>query len=265
MIDHPFSLPRTVRWAATVLLGGLISVAYPTPGLAQAQWSQGGSGTIYYNGGNVGIGTTTPAAQFQVNGLGAPISSGWNIAQLARFSDGGAGSNSGFVFDTGATGPTGLRGFYVGKGNQQLSFVRFDSSGASAPAVDMTIASSGNVGIGTVSPQYPLSVNGVIQAKEVIVNTGWPDYVFDPNYHLPSLEEVSDYVSREHHLPGIPSQAQVEKNGVSLGDVQSKMLAKIEELTLLLIQEHDRNDRLDHEMRDLERRFNEFRKVEESK
>jgi hypothetical protein len=76
----------------------------------------------------------------------------------------------------------------------------------------MSIDSSGNVGIGTVAPQYPLSVNGTIQAKEVIVNTGWSDYVFDPGYRLKPLCEVAAY-----HLPGIPSTKEVEEKGDSGG------------------------------------------------
>jgi hypothetical protein len=107
------------------------------------------------------------------------------------------------------------------------------------------LGSSGNVGIGTTNPQYPLSVNGIIQAKEVMVNTGWPDYVFAPTYRLQPLSEVADYVRSEHHLPGIPSAAEVEEKGVSLGEMQSKLLAKIEELTLHLIGAEERIRKLE--------------------
>ncbi|HVX25483.1 MAG TPA: hypothetical protein VHB70_04020 [Parafilimonas sp.] len=93
-----------------------------------------------------------------------------------------------------------------------------------------------NVGIGTTAPQYTLSVNGTIQAKEVRVETGWSDFVFDKNYKLRSLNEVEKYINQNHHLPDIPSASDIQKNGLAVADVQTKMMQKIEELTLYIIQ-----------------------------
>jgi hypothetical protein len=105
-----------------------------------------------------------------------------------------------------------------------------------------------NVGIGTTSPQYRLSVNGTIGTKDVIVtNTGWSDYVFGPGYRLRPLSEVSAYVQANHHLSGIPTEAEVLEKGVSLGGMQFKLLAKIKELTLHMIQADQGNARLDRE------------------
>jgi len=64
------------------------------------------------------------------------------------------------------------------------------------------IQNGGNVGIGTTNPTNTLSVNGTIQAKEVLVGTGWSDYVFEPCYRLKPLAEVAEYIQRQHHLPG---------------------------------------------------------------
>ncbi|MBS0631418.1 MAG: hypothetical protein JSS11_05860 [Verrucomicrobia bacterium] len=97
----------------------------------------------------------------------------------------------------------------------------------------VTILSSGNVGIGMVSPTQKLEVNGTIRAKEVLIETtGWSDYVFDQSYRLAPLSEVEQHIKTEGHLPGIPSAQQVAEHGVSIGEMQSKLLAKIEELTL---------------------------------
>jgi hypothetical protein len=99
---------------------------------------------------------------------------------------------------------------------------------------------AGAVGIGITDPAtqfatYQLAVNGWIEAKEVVVQAGWSDYVFDPNYRLMPLSEVESYLAVEHHLPGIPSAKQVAEKGVSVGEMQSKLLAQIEQLTLHII------------------------------
>lgn len=104
-------------------------------------------------------------------------------------------------------------------------------------------AASGNVGIGTANPgTYKLAVNGTIRSKEIVVETGWSDFVFEDDYRLPSLEEVEAHINAYKHLPGIPSAKEVEANGVSLGEMQSKLLQKIEELTLYVIELKKENE-----------------------
>ncbi|MFW5872358.1 MAG: hypothetical protein ACOCVN_00065 [bacterium] len=97
---------------------------------------------------------------------------------------------------------------------------------------------SERVGIGTTSPDvnFMLSVNGKIRAKEVVVETGWADFVFEDNYELMNLADLENYINRNNHLPGIPTEEQVINNGVSVGEMNSKLLQKIEELTLYVIQ-----------------------------
>ncbi len=100
----------------------------------------------------------------------------------------------------------------------------------------LTVGRDGNVGIGTASPNAMLAVNGNIRAKEVKVETAnWPDYVFAKNYELPSLQSTEQHIKDKGHLPGIPSGADVQANGVNLGEMNAKLLQKIEELTLYLI------------------------------
>lgn len=119
----------------------------------------------------------------------------------------------------------------------------------------LLVKGDGTVGIGTHSPcassNAPigclLTVNGAVQAKEVVVNTGWSDYVFESGYHLQSLQDVAAYIKQNHHLPDIPSAEEVAEKGVGIGEMQSKLLAKIEELTLQLIATEKR-------VRELERR-----------
>jgi hypothetical protein len=122
--------------------------------------------------------------------------------------------------------------------------------------------SGGNVGIGTASPQHLLHVAGTIGAEEVIVSATGADYVFQPGYHLQPLSEVSDFIQENHHLPDIPSESEVKERGLSLGDMQTKLLAKIEELTLHMIEEdkrlhqaEERNETLEKKNRDLQERI----------
>jgi hypothetical protein len=95
---------------------------------------------------------------------------------------------------------------------------------------------NGNVGIGVTNPTEKLSVNGKIRAKEIKVEAiNWPDYVFGEDYELPELKNTEEFIKKNKHLPGIPSAEEVEKEGVSLGEMNNKLLKKIEELTLHLI------------------------------
>ncbi len=98
------------------------------------------------------------------------------------------------------------------------------------------INSSGNVGIGTDNPTYKLSVNGNVRSKEVVVESGWADFVFDKKYNLLPLLEVEKYINKNKHLPNIPSAEEIQTNGLKVGELQTKMMQKIEELTLYVIE-----------------------------
>ena len=117
-----------------------------------------------------------------------------------------------------------------------------------------SIYNSGNVAIGTADsfiPTYKLEVNGTIRAKEVRVETGWADFVFKSDYKLPTLQEVKAHIDEHKHLPGMPSEAEVKENGVGLADATTKLLQKVEELTLYAIQQQETIDKLTKEVDDL--------------
>jgi len=104
----------------------------------------------------------------------------------------------------------------------------------------------GNVGIGTSSPTERLSVNGKIRAKEIKVeNANWPDFVFAKSYALPTLQETEAHIKAKGHLPGIPSAAEVKATGVDLGDMNAKLLQKIEELMLYTIEQNKKINKLE--------------------
>jgi len=110
--------------------------------------------------------------------------------------------------------------------------------GSGSSNKNVAITNSGNVGIGTITPDEKLAVNGKIHAKEVRVDlNGWPDYVFEETYELPSLKEVEQHILLKGHLHNIPPAKEVESKGIQLGEMNAKLLEKIEELTLYTIQQ----------------------------
>lgn len=113
--------------------------------------------------------------------------------------------------------------------------MKFFTSGASR----FSITRSGNIGIGTDAPQSLLDVRGKIIADEVEikVNKG-SDFVFHPEYNLRSLSEIETFVKENKHLPEIPSEKEMQENGLNLNDMQMKLLQKIEELTLYVIEQN---------------------------
>lgn len=87
---------------------------------------------------------------------------------------------------------------------------------------------------------YKLIVNGKVRVREeVYVKQGgltWPDYVFAKNYNLMPLPQVEKYIQEKGYLPNMPSAAEVEKEGIAVGDLIKRQQEKIEELTLYLIE-----------------------------
>lgn len=100
-----------------------------------------------------------------------------------------------------------------------------------------------------------LTVNGNILAKEIkVTNTiTVPDYVFDTDYHLPTLSYVEAYVKKNKHLPEIPSAEDIERNGLDVGEMNLLLLKKVEELTLHLIEKEKKIHALENRLTDIER------------
>ncbi|NOQ26142.1 MAG: shufflon system plasmid conjugative transfer pilus tip adhesin PilV [Bacteroidales bacterium] len=179
-------------------------------------WETNGT-DIYYNSGNVGIGIASPGAKLDVNGS-------IKITGSNHFTFANSNGHGVINFGNNGLGNLYFRSLPVGgdiNSSNHLMILTYD----------------GRLGIGTWDPgNYKLAVNGSIRAKSIDVETSWSDFVFEKDYNLRTIKDVDDFIKNNGHLPEIPSAEEVEKNGINVGEIQSKLLQKIEELTLYIIQ-----------------------------
>lgn len=212
--------------------------------------------------GKVGIGTTTPATLLTVSG--GPISiqstSGqYTLANIDNFSTSPLGSSHLMSLYSGDLMLRSNWGVSVDLNNGSLgdnagatqsrilstsSFTINSRSSATAFSTLFVVRNNGNVLIGQTSQTntgYKLDVNGNVRANKIVVNTTGADYVFAPRYALPSLPFLATYIQRNHHLPEIASAAAMQAQGLDLGQNETKLLQKVEELTLYVIHEDQRN------------------------
>ncbi len=114
----------------------------------------------------------------------------------------------------------------------------------------MTIRHTGAVGIGTedVPTDFLFAVNGKAIATELMIQlkADWPDFVFNSDYNLMPLNELESFVTTNRHLPGIPSEADIDaQGGVNVGETSALLLQKVEELTLYIIELNKRIEELE--------------------
>ncbi len=132
----------------------------------------------------------------------------------------------------------------AGTATARMGFFTWASDASSGLREHMSISDDGNVFLGLnitdfgKGAGYKLRVQGKIIAEELRVTLvgSWPDYVFDDAYKLPTLENLEKYIQTNKHLPNVPAAAEVEKSGIAVGEMQTKMMEKIEELTLYILQ-----------------------------
>lgn len=237
----------------------------------------GVDGNSYFSatGGNVGIGTTNPGSKFSIQGT--EITSGSFTGSdlgLLRIANAGYDGNDIIAIDfgSGAYGsvPLARIGTQIKGDGTYLSFGTSNSYSTGITNVAITVAPTGNIGIGTTIPtqklvvdgniyttgkisigeldfnklsspteDYKFAVNGtaIFNRAKVKLNAVWPDYVFEPEYNLPTLDSLENFIKLHKHLPEIPSASQAKINGIDLGDTQALLLKKIEELTIYIIKQ----------------------------
>jgi hypothetical protein len=161
----------------------------------------------------------------------------------------GSGYSSIFQYNAG----TGVLSYYASSTTNTP-----DASVGFIPTT-FSLDSNGNLGLGTVSPKarlhvtsnviigstsvtpasgYVLSIDGkaICEELKVQLQTSWPDYVFAENYKLRPLLQLEKFIQENKHLPNVPSADELEKNGIEVGDMHKRLMEKVEELTLYIIQ-----------------------------
>jgi len=232
--------------------------------------------------GKVGIGTSNPESQLQISGGALVVGTNaiktnadghlsiGNINEDSNPINGSAWEhNSTFLlngkdFTTIGFHDSGQRVDYIraGQGTIQMGY----DAGWGSANIGMPLGiwnAQGNVGIGTLTPKEKLSVNGNIRAHEINVESAnWPDFVFEPKYNLMPLPELEGYISKNGHLPEMPSAGTVNQNGIELGEMNRKLLQKVEELSLYIIQQSKINN---NQAKDISSLQEEIKKIRQPK
>lgn len=203
----------TVSHTNSVDTRAIEGISTPAPGYGYGVYAAGGYRGVYgfgdgadYTGTTIGVygySTGTAGTRYGVYGYG--------------YNPGGTTAIG--VYGTASSATNNWAGYFAG---------------------DCYVSSDLRIGTTTQATGYSLSVNGKVACEEVLVEdlANWPDYVFAADYDLMSLEELEKSIKENNHLPGVPSAMEIEENGLMLGDMQKKLIEKVEELTLYTIEQN---------------------------
>jgi hypothetical protein len=162
----------------------------------------------------------------------------------------GYGSKLTFLGASDNTDPLWIARYNNGSDNSELRVNITDNPGQAEDKFAVGVTTNDNVWhpVLTVRNDHNIIADGKITATEVQVKQDvWSDFVFKPAYKLKSLNEVEQFIQTHGHLPEIPSETEVKQNGLNMGDMQSKLLQKVEELTLYVIQQQKTINQLKQE------------------
>ncbi len=229
-------------------------------------------------GGKLGLGNTNPTARLHVSAVNEDAF----IVQVGGNSKLRVNANSSVSIGTANEGPenglyvngnTGmgvslpLSKLHVNTSGQDALIVQVDGnsklrvhengsvsvgSATSGPANGLYVNGNVNIGASAGATGYKLAVDGkaIVEELKVQLSGSWPDYVFEHDYELKALGEVKTFIAENGHLPGIPAASEIEaQGGFEVGDMQRRMMEKIEELTLYIIALEEEMESLKAEIR----------------
>ncbi|WP_260440446.1 hypothetical protein [Elizabethkingia anophelis] len=185
---------------------------------------------LYGKNGNIGIGTTNPQAKLDVMGMIMGSGEPANIDPAIYPNILNTLKNSGkLAIAWNLSGGNGETDFIANRGGGSTGgFHFYDYTNEGQRKKLLVLNSNGNA-----------LVEGKLEAKEIkVTTTPTADFVFEDSYQLPNLESVEKHIKEKKHLPEIASAAEMQKDGVNIGDFQIKLLQKIEELTLYSIEQN---------------------------
>lgn len=233
-------------------------------GILADNWTTSSSGKIYSGSTTkVGIGTSSPAYKLDVKGTTActsivakkyvPISSYSDAAVFGYNSSSGSGAYtcglsgeasgaSGITYSVGLraygySGQYAIGGYFQSSGGVRNS-INICSGWGTIPAGNWAATLFGNTYI-----SGDLQIDGKIKIKTWAIEA--PDYVFLRDYKLLNLNDVEKFIEKNKHLPDVPSAAEMKEKGVDMAEMNMTLLKKVEELTLYVIEQNKKIERLE--------------------
>jgi len=249
-------MKRTLLLCSFLVLSHLIFAQY---------WTAAGNNIYNSLPGYVGIGTG-PSYPLDVAGTihtsGALLTTSTSTNSTGVWIQGSASGNANMLLQANAGGGVA---FPLTAAPYVLMIGGSTTKGA------INIDYNSNVAIGTTNTSsgflFAVAGSAVFDQVTVEVFSGnnpkaspWADYVFDKDYQLPSIYSLADYIKANNHLPGIPTTAEVKKDGLDVGATEAKLLEKIEQLTLYTIQLQQQMDKMKANNTRLQMQINKLKK-----
>lgn len=268
MYNDVLSNYATFTKYGSTFAGGYAGVASQFPFANLLAFGNNNGGFLLANSGNVGLGIVTGGTtklKFNVNYTTEYTGIGGSAVPIANVHFNNQATGDTLKITNNTTGHLATDGLDIRMNGNAGEIINRESStltlGTSNGAA-LTILSNKSIMIGSTSNPtgYKLYVEGGILTEKIKValksGANWSDYVFADDYKLQPLHEVETYIKEHKHLPGVPSADEVFENGIDVATMDAKLLEKIEELTLHVINLEKKVNNLQNQNEELHKALN---------